>query len=107
MKRATAALPARDRLRLGCYYAHELTLAQTGRVLGEHEATVSRALARVRAMIRRAVERDLEKAGLSDAEIVRCFECVTEDAGPLNVHDMLDTDPREPARKEPAPDRSI
>jgi hypothetical protein len=96
-----AELPARDRLRLACYYAQELTLAQTGKVLGEHEATASRALARTRATVRRAVERDLRgKAGLTDTEIARCFECVTEDAGPLSLHDMLDTDSRESARKE-------
>ena len=74
--------PARDRLRLACYYAQELTLAQTGRMLGEHEATSSRQLARTRRAIRKAVERHLRaEAGLADAEIARCFECVAEDAG--------------------------
>jgi RNA polymerase sigma-70 factor, ECF subfamily len=107
MKQATTELAARDRLRLACYYAQELTLAETGKVLGEHEATVSRALGRTRAAIRRAVERHLEAAGLTDAEIGRCFECVIEDAGPLNVHDMLESDPTKSASKEPAPDRSI
>lgn len=108
MTRALAGLPARDRLRLACYYAQELTLAQTGRVLGEHEATVSRALARTRAAIRQAVERDLrDNGGLIGAEIGRCFELVTEDAGPLNVHKMLDTDSRDSARKESASNRSI
>src|SRR5438093_9895489 len=90
-KRAVASLAARDRLRLACYYAQELTLAETGRMLGEHEATVSRGLARTRGAIREAVERDLrDNAGLSDADISRCFECVTEDAGPLDLGDMLD-----------------
>lgn len=106
MKRATADLPARDRLRLACYYAQELTLAQTGKVLGEHEATVSRGLARTRAAIRKTLERDLRTAGLTDDEIVRCFECVSEDAGPLSVHDMFDTDTKGSARKETVPDRS-
>jgi RNA polymerase sigma-70 factor (ECF subfamily) len=106
MKRAVADLPMRDRLRLACYYAQDLTLAQTGKVLGEHEATVSRGLARTRPAIRKAVERDLGTAGLTNAEIVRCFECVSEDAGPLSVHDMLDTDTKDSARKETVPDRS-
>src|SRR5215831_12532642 len=44
--RAVAALRARDRLRLGCYYVQELTLAETGRVMNESEATSSRSLAR-------------------------------------------------------------
>ena len=101
LTRALAGLAARDRLRLACYYAQELTLAQTGKVLGEHEATVSRALARTRRTIRHAVERDLgDKAGLTGAEIARCFELITEDAGPLSVSEMLDTDSRESARKE-------
>ena len=54
-----ALLPDRDRLRLGCYYREDLTLAQTGRLLGEHEATVSRQLARTRKVIRAEVERHL------------------------------------------------
>jgi RNA polymerase sigma-70 factor (ECF subfamily) len=59
LQRAMAQLPSRDRLRLACYYAQGLTLAQTGRVLGEHEATTSRQIARARRMIRTAVEREL------------------------------------------------
>ena len=74
--RALALLPDRDRLRLGCYYREDLTLAQTGRLLGEHEATVSRQLARTRKVIRAEVERYMRNdCSLSDAEIARCFEC--------------------------------
>ena len=88
---ALAALPPRDRLRLACYYADESTLAETGRVLGEHEATASRNLTRTRAAIRQDVERRLKKDdGLSEAEVERCFECVTEDAGPLDLNSLLD-----------------
>ena len=91
LARAVANLTARDRLRLACYYAQELTLAQTGRMLGEHEATSSRQLARTRRAIRNAVEQHLRaEAGLADAEIARCFECVTEDAGPMDLREMLD-----------------
>ena len=43
-----AKLEPRDRLRLAYYYVDELTLAQIGRLLGEHEATVSRKLERTR-----------------------------------------------------------
>jgi RNA polymerase sigma factor (sigma-70 family) len=104
LERAVARLAARDRLRLACYYAQELTLAQTGRMLGEHEATSSRQLARTRGAIRDAVERDLrEEAGLADAEIAQCFAYVTEDAGPLDLREMLDPGS---GRKESAPDRS-
>ena len=40
------ALAPRDRLRLAYYYVEELTLAEIGKLLGEHEATVSRKLER-------------------------------------------------------------
>lgn len=83
-------LAPRDRLRLACYYSQEMTLAQTGRVLGEHEATVSRQLARTRQGIRRDIERLLkDDHHLSDAEVMRCFECVADDAGPLDLREIL------------------
>ena len=43
---ALASLEPRDRLRLAYYYSDERTLAEIGRLLGEHEATVSRKLER-------------------------------------------------------------
>jgi RNA polymerase sigma factor (sigma-70 family) len=104
---AVDRLDARDRLRLGCYYAQELTLAQTGRLLKEHEATVSRQLARTRRALREDVDRDLRtEHRLSDAQIAECFESASEDAGPLDLRQMLGS-PGEAARKKPAPDRSI
>ena len=100
---AIAALSARDRLRLACYYARELTLAETGRILGEHEATSSRQLARTRKAIRGGVEDWLSaEAGLTEAELARCFESVTDDAGPLDLREMLDVT----GRKKSALDRS-
>jgi len=105
--RVVARLAPQDRLRLACYYGQQLTLAQTGALLGEHEATASRGLARTRREIRSAVEAELRgKNGLTDAEISRCFECVTEDAGPLDLREMLDMTSELPARKKSAPDRS-
>lgn len=88
---AMAKLEPRDRLRLSCYYAQQLTLAQTGRLLKEHEATTSRQLARTRKIIRAGVERELSSRGLKDAEIARCFECATEDVGTTNLDEMLST----------------
>jgi len=85
-----AALDARDRLRLGCYYAQQLTLAQTGRLLKEHEATTSRQLARTRERIRAGVEEFLRDRGLNDVQIARCFECATEDVGTTNLEEILD-----------------
>ena len=107
LARAISGLAARDRLRLACYYGQQLTLAQTGGMLGEHEATVSRSLARTRKAIRARVETELrEEIGLTEAEIARCFECVTDDAGLLDLGEMLDIPARPPARKKSEPDRS-
>jgi DNA-directed RNA polymerase specialized sigma24 family protein len=83
---ALGRLPAKDRLRLACYYVRDLTLAETGRVLTEHEATVSRQLARTRRAIRDDVERELrEEAGFTDAQIAECFASVAADPGPLDL----------------------
>jgi RNA polymerase sigma factor (sigma-70 family) len=88
--RAVAGLTARDRLRLGCYYVQELTLAETGRVLNESEATSSRRLARSRATLRRDVERQLrDDAGLSDDQIAECLASVADDPGPLDLKQVI------------------
>jgi RNA polymerase sigma-70 factor (ECF subfamily) len=97
---AISTLTSKDRLRLACYYAQELTLAQTGRILQEHEATVSRQLAKTRQTLRREMERRLRQEDrLDDVQIERCFACVSEDPGTLDLGGML--------RKDSAPDRSI
>jgi RNA polymerase sigma-70 factor, ECF subfamily len=88
-----AALAPRDRLRLRCYYAQDLTLAQIGQLVGEHEATVSRNLARTRREVRQHVEAALrEREGMSAAEINECFEAATEDPGPLDLAELLGAD---------------
>jgi hypothetical protein len=104
MTRALARLTARDRLRVGCYYAEELTLAQIGRSLGEHEATVSRHLKRTRQALRDDVERELRDVDRLSAEgIAQCFASVTDDPGPLDVAEMMG---ERPERKELRLDRS-
>jgi RNA polymerase sigma-70 factor, ECF subfamily len=109
---ATAALAPRDRLRLACYYAQEMTLAQIGRLTGEHEATVSRQLAKARRSLREDVERRLKaEHGFSSAEIDECFESVVDDAGQLDLGEWLDVRPPSPgsgaASKKSGLDRSI
>ncbi len=95
---AVAQLAPRDRLRLGCYYAQDLTLAQIGVMLGEHEATVSRNLTRTRRAIRTHVETDLRDAHqMSAAEIEECFSAVLHDSGSLDMAEMLGTSTREQA----------
>jgi RNA polymerase sigma-70 factor (ECF subfamily) len=101
LARAVDRLDSRGRLRLGCYYVQELTLAEIGRLVGEHEATVSRQLARTRRALREDVERQLRvDHGLSEAQVAECFAAASEDAGPLDLGQLL-------ARKNPEPDRSI
>ena len=72
---ALAGLDAADRLRLRLYYGHDLTLAAIGRLLGEHEATVSRKLERARRRLRTGVAGLLrDRHGLDAARIAACFE---------------------------------
>ena len=98
---ALAALEPRDRLRLRCYYAQEMTLAQIGRVTRESEATVSRQLARTRKDLRAGVEQRLRaEHGYSAGEIAECFSSVSQDAGTLDLGVLLGD------RKESAADRS-
>ena len=100
LRAALGNLAARDRLRLQCYYSQELTLAETGRLFGEHEATVSRQLARARRAVRNGVEQYLRaEARLSDAEIAACFETALADPGSLDVEHLL-------GRKNSPADRS-
>ena len=55
-----------------------VAIARDGRLLDEHEATVSRRLARARRTIRGALERALAEEGLTSVEIRICFEHAAE-----------------------------
>ena len=101
---AVRLLEPRDRLRLRSYYEQDLTLAQIGRITGEHEATVSRHLARTRKQLKLAVEGHLRQhARMTVAEIARCLASVMDDAGML---DMAELFRGETARKNGAFERS-
>jgi RNA polymerase sigma-70 factor (ECF subfamily) len=90
---ATSALDRGLRFRLAAYYLQGLTLAQIGRVTGEHEATVSRKLDRARRQLRSAVERVLRREfQLPDAQVEACLECAL-DAGALDLSIWLRGDP--------------
>ncbi len=72
---ALGALEPRERLRLAYYYVDDRTLAEIGRLLGEHEATVSRKLERARRDMRGRVEAELrDGCKLSEAQVRLCFE---------------------------------
>jgi RNA polymerase sigma factor (sigma-70 family) len=77
---ALGSLEPRDRLRLAYYYADERTLAEIGRLLGEHEATVSRKLERTRRAIRESVDAALRvDKQLSEAQVRLCYEYAREE----------------------------
>ena len=100
---AMGSLASRDRLRLSCYYAQEMTLAETGRLLNEHEATVSRHLARSRRRIRDEVERHLRgEAHLSPEQISACYAAVARDSGPIDLAVLLQEERAADPRKSPA-----
>lgn len=101
---AVTRLQPRDRLRLRSYYEHDLTLAQIGRMTSEHEATVSRHLAKTRKILRREVEASLrENAGMTEAEIARCLASAMDDAGMLDIAELFRG---ETVRKNDALERS-
>jgi RNA polymerase sigma factor (sigma-70 family) len=100
LRTAVDRLASKDRLRLRSYYAAEMTLAQIGRLTGEHEATVSRHLARTRRDLRRAIEQDLrDQAHLNEAQIARALELAVEDSDALDLREVFDL---APDRKEPS-----
>jgi RNA polymerase sigma factor (sigma-70 family) len=88
LRTAIRALEPADRLRLSSYYLQRLTLAQIGRIMGEHEATVSRKLDRIRRDLRAGVERMLRAEKLSDVEVRACLDCAQDDTG-LDLDELL------------------
>ena len=79
LEAAIAELKPRDRLRLNFYYAEELTLAQIGAIMHEHESTVSRRLARSRKQLRQQVERTLRRGmHLNEEQIQLCYAYAME-----------------------------
>ena len=91
LKACLELLTAQDRERLELYYAREKTLAEIGRLIGEHESSVSRNLERIRKELRANVERQLRTAHfvnsqgrrrppLSDGQIALCLQYAGEDA---------------------------
>jgi RNA polymerase sigma-70 factor len=107
LQTALERLEPREKERLRFYYAEEKTLAEIGRLLGEHESSVSRHLDRARRDLRQAVEDILRQGigaangfavqpGLSDAEIALCFEYSAADT-PIDLDKLL------PRSKSPGP----
>src|ERR1700674_3583338 len=87
---ALASLAPRERMILACYYVDQLTLAEIGRLLREHESTVSRQLERVRRALRESVTQTLQREmpacngrpaepALDVAQVELAFEYAVED----------------------------
>ena len=95
LQAAIDRLAAKDRLRLRSYYVMQLTLAQIGRITGEHEATVSRHLSRTRRALHDDIERRLrQQERLTGDQVARALELALEDPGTLDLQQVFD-------RKEP------
>jgi RNA polymerase sigma-70 factor len=74
LEAAFRLLKPRDRMRLKFYYVEEITLKEIGRIMNEHESSVSRRLAHTRKQLRRQVERALRREKhLSDEQIRLCY----------------------------------
>jgi RNA polymerase sigma-70 factor len=77
---ALKALAPRDRMRMAYYYRHDLSLKEIGRVMDEHESTVSRRLARTRDQLKREIERTLHDGDqLSHDQIRLCYDWAVGD----------------------------
>ncbi len=96
---ALAALTPRERLLLACYYVDRLTLAEIGRMLREHEATISRHLERTRRTLREQVEQSLRSGSraldgsvaepaMDDAQVELAFEYAVQD-WPFDLSEAL------------------
>src|SRR5262249_54108937 len=105
-------LDPRDAQRLTLYYREDRTLAEIGRLLGEHESSVSRNLERVRRSLRTAVESMLRAGSavsngspaeprLSDAQIALCFDSAAEHGG-MSLDALLP--PVTPSAESPKPE---
>ena len=77
---ALKSLAPRDRMRMAYYYRHDLPLREIGRLMDEHESTVSRRLARTRDHLKREIERTLRDGdNLSQDQIRLCYDFAAGD----------------------------
>ena len=118
LKKAIASLDPLDRTRLISYYLKDLTLAEIGKAMNEHEATVSRKLERVRLELKDKVITILKSGcgakdgphaqpadgqpGLDHAQIQLCFEYAME-AWPFDFSPLLDAIPPQPEGSKSPP----
>lgn len=94
--KALARLESEARVRLAYYYVHGLTLAQTGRLFGESEATASRKLDRARRGLREAITAGLISHGLAVSD-VDDWAAVARDAWDTSLVEALGVGPPQDA----------
>lgn len=74
------SLAPQERMRMAYYYRHNLSLKEIGALMGEHESTVSRKLARTRDELKSNIERMLSDGHkLSRDQIQLCYDFATTD----------------------------
>jgi RNA polymerase sigma-70 factor, ECF subfamily len=76
---ALAALPAEDRFILASCYLDGRTLDETGRILGVHESTVSRRLAKITKSLSKAILKGLVSRGMSRRQAEEALETDVRD----------------------------
>lgn len=75
MTQAFAEIESRDRLLLNYYYFDDLTLREIGLMMGVHEATISRWLAKAQREVKRKTEEILQRSyGLRRTEVAECLQ---------------------------------
>jgi RNA polymerase sigma-70 factor (ECF subfamily) len=88
LTRAVAAMDARDRLLLNYYYFDDLKLREIGQLMGVHEATISRWVARAQREVRRRTEEILQRDfGMRRAQIAECLELAARSE--VDLRDLL------------------
>jgi RNA polymerase sigma-70 factor, ECF subfamily len=76
---ALAALPAEDRFILASCYLDGRTLAETAHVLGVHESTISRRLAKITKSLSKAIAKGLVSRGMSRRQAEEALETDVRD----------------------------
>ena len=76
---ALGQVPAEERFVLASYYLDNRTLADTGRMIGAHESTVSRRLDKITRGLRKQILRALRERGMSAREAQEAMDCDVRD----------------------------
>jgi RNA polymerase sigma-70 factor, ECF subfamily len=85
---ALTALRAEDRLILASYYLDGRTLAETARVLGVHESTISRRLEKITKSLSKAIVKGLLSRGMTRRQAEEALEADVRDLS-LDLHKQL------------------